>query len=54
MFRDARTNEIYSAGVLITLKNERAEEIIRKLGQDFLEVVPETPGQIDDLSLIHI
>ncbi|EOI58845.1 hypothetical protein [Enterococcus gilvus] len=48
MFRDARTNEIYSAGVLITITKDRAEEIIEKLGSDFIELVPETPGQIDD------
>lgn len=48
VFQDARTNEIYSAGLVITLTEDRAKEIIKNLGADYLEIVPKDEGQIKD------
>lgn len=49
VFQDARTNEIYGAGVLITLTTERADEIIEKLGDEYLEIMPDNPEQVDEV-----
>lgn len=54
MFQDTRTNEIYSAGVLITLKEERAKEIVSNLGNGFIEIVPEDEGQIKDFVQVAV
>lgn len=54
VFQDTRTNEIYSAGLVITLTEERAKEIIKNLGSDYLEIVPEDEGQIKDFVQVAV
>lgn len=54
VFQDARTNEIYSAGLVVTLTEDRAKEIIKKLGADYLETVPKDEGQIKDFVQVAV
>lgn len=54
VFQDARTNEIYSAGLVITLTEDRAKEIIKNLGHDYLEIVPKDEGQIKDFVQVAV
>lgn len=54
VFQDARTNEIYSAGLVITLTEDRAKEIIKNLGSDYLEIVPKDEGQIKDFVQVAV
>ncbi|MGM0215063.1 hypothetical protein [Enterococcus sp. AZ109] len=48
VFQDARTNEIYSAGVLITLTTDRANEIVDKLGVEYLELVSQNSKETNE------
>lgn len=54
VFQDAHTNEIYSAGLVITLTEDRAKEIVKKLGADYLEIVPKDEGQIKDFVQVAV
>lgn len=54
VFQDARTNEIYSAGLVITLTKDRAKEIIKNLGANYLEIVPKDEGQIKDFVQVAV
>ena len=54
VFQDARTNEIYSAGFVITLEEDRAKEIIKNLGPDYLGIVPKDEGQIKDFVQVAV
>lgn len=54
VFQDARTNEIYSAGLVVTLTEDRVKEIVQKLGSDYLEIVPKDEGQIKDFVQVAV
>lgn len=54
VFRDARSNEIYGAGVLISLTDERHAEIVAAIGDDFLDVVPENPEQTHEIVAVAV